>query len=168
MYSKSKIGDDPFETSSQEKKVLKKMSMIIMDNKQSSRLYHYVILLSLLSFGSNFSHSSILIFNLYFLHDDFIQPFGMGLILSSLSIPHLFLPLLVGHLIDQKGSIHMFTMLLLLLVIIGFILYMISSACKTFIILVISLIIYSSGTSSITTIQRILLTTYTKVCCITK
>ena len=129
----------------------------------SSRLYYYVILLSLLSFGSNFSHSSMLVFNLYFLHEKFIQPFGMGLILSSLSIPHLFLPIFIGHLIDQKGSIQMFTLLLLLLVLVGFTFYIISSIFKSFPLLLLSLIIYSSGTSSITTIQRILLTTYTKV-----
>jgi MFS family permease len=119
--------------------------------------------LSLLSFGSNFSHSSILIFNLYFLNDHFIQPFGMGLILSSLSLPHLFLPLFVGYLIDQKGNIQLFTLLLLFLVIIGFVFYIITSACKIFVLLLLSLIIYSCGTSSITTIQRILLTIYTKV-----
>lgn len=133
------------------------------NSKTSSRLYYYVILLSLLSFGSNFSHSSILIFNLYFLNDHFIQPFGMGLILSSLSLPHLFLPLFVGYLIDQKGNIQLFTLLLLFLVIIGFIFYMITSTCKIFILLLLSLVIYSCGTSSITTIQRILLTIYTKV-----
>lgn len=132
-------------------------------SKTSSRLYYYVILLSLLSFGSNFSHSSILIFNLYFLNDHFIQPFGMGLILSSLSLPHLFLPLFVGYLIDQKGNIQLFTLLLLFLVIIGFVFYIITSACKIFVLLLLSLIIYSCGTSSITTIQRILLTIYTKV-----
>jgi hypothetical protein len=132
-------------------------------SKTSTRLYYYVILLSLLSFGSNFSHSSILIFNLYFLNDHFIQPFGMGLILSSLSLPHLFLPLFVGYLIDQKGNIQLFTLLLLFLVIIGFVFYMITSSCKIFILLLLSLIIYSCGSSSITTIQRILLTIYTKV-----
>ena len=59
--------------------------------------YHYLTLLSFLSFGSHYTHASILIFSLYLIQINFITPFGIGIFVASFSITSMILPIFIGY-----------------------------------------------------------------------
>jgi len=129
---------------------------------RSMSYYVFLILLSFLSFGGHFARSSISMFGLYLINDEIISPAGLGVLLSAASLPALLIPLIVGHLIDNTQWERLITLVMHALTILGLILFAVSIYLRYFWLGVLALVIYGSGASSITVIQRILVTLYLK------
>lgn len=128
--------------------------------KANKNYYGYLLLLSFVSFGGHFARSSLSIFGLYFIRDEFISPAGLGMFLSACSLPSMFLPLMVGYLIDKTKQVKAVTMTLLGMTVGGLILFSFAVYIRSFSLAMLALIIFGSGSSSIMAIQRMLITVY--------
>ena len=124
---------------------------------------YYLLLLSSISFGGHFAKSSLSVFGLYMINDKVITPAGLGLLLSTLSLPSMFMPLLVGHSVDKTKREIIITLLLFTFEIVGLTVFCSAVYSESFSLAVIALLIYGVGSSSISVIQRILVTLFLRV-----
>ena len=102
---------------------------------------------------------------LYLIQDGFISPAGLGLLLSACSFPAMFLPLIVGYIIDKTKEVQKTAFTLLIFTILGFTVFAGSIFIRSFSLSLLGLVIFGSGSSSIMAIQRMLITVYLKVNC---
>lgn len=126
--------------------------------------FYYLILLSCVSFGGHFTRSSLAMFGLYMIEDNLISPGGLGLLLGACSLPSMFIPLLVGNSVDKTKREIVITLLLFFFELSGLTLFCSAVYYGSFGLAVSALIIYGTGSSSITVIQRVLVTLFLKVC----
>ncbi|KAJ1424821.1 major facilitator superfamily domain-containing protein [Ochromonadaceae sp. CCMP2298] len=129
----------------------------------STRSYFvFLVLLSLISFGGHFTRSSLSMFGLYLINDGTISPAGLGVMLAACSLPSILIPLIVGHMIDTTKKERMITLVLFGFTIGGLLLFNVAICSGVFWLSVFALVVYGSGASSVTVIQRILVTLYLK------
>lgn len=136
---------------------------LFRENK-TDRLYALFLTLSILiSFGSHFTKNSFPIFGYYLINNHFITPKGFGLILASGSLPSIFVPVLVGTLLDQELNFNTILLLSVIIMILGqgALFYCIFQ--DWFLGTLFSEFLFSFGSSSVVTIQRILLVYYFEV-----
>lgn len=124
--------------------------------------FYYLVLLSCLSFGGHFTRSSLSMFGLYMIEDDLISPGGLGLLLGACSLPSMFIPLLVGHSVDKTKREIVITLVLFFFELAGLTLFCSAVYYGSFSLAAIALVIYGTGSSSITVIQRVLVTLFLK------
>ncbi len=120
-------------------------------------------LLSSLSFGGHFSHSSLTIFAVYFVNDKIISPTGLGILFASSFLTSLFLPLLVGILVDSTKRVKLITFALLFLSVVGQALFVLAIEKNLFYLALAAQMVFGSGASSVSAIQRISIAYYLKV-----
>lgn len=125
--------------------------------------FYYLFLLSSISFGGHFTRSSLAMFGLYMIEDKLISPGGLGLLLGACSLPSMFIPLLVGHSVDKTKREIVITLMLFFFELSGLTLFCIAVDSGSFGVAAFALLIYGTGSSSITVIQRVLVTLFLKV-----
>jgi len=130
---------------------------------------YYLLLLSSISFGGHFSRSTFSMFGLYMINDHVISPAGLGMLLATASVPSMIIPLLVGHSVDKTRKEFFITLMLFFFEFSGLTMFCISVYNASFPLAMVGMFVYGMGSSSITTMQRILVTLFLKVrykrCC---
>ena len=124
---------------------------------------YYLILLSCISFGGHYARSSLSMFGLYMINDSFTTPAGMGLLLSACALPSMFIPLIVGHSVDNTKREIFITVTLFFFEICGLALFCFAVIQRSFSGSIAALLLFGVGTSSISVIQRVLVTLFLKV-----
>ena len=124
---------------------------------------YYLLLLSSISFGGHFSRSTFSMFGLYMINDHVISPAGLGMLLATASLPSMIIPLLVGHSVDKTRKEFFITLMLFLFEFTGLTMFCVSVYNASFPLAMVGMFVYGIGSSSITTMQRILVTLFLKV-----
>lgn len=124
---------------------------------------YYLVLLSFISFGGHYARSSLSMFGLYMIKDNFTTPAGMGLLLSACALPSMFIPLIVGHSVDNTKREIFITVTLFFFEICGLGLFCIAVFQRSFAGSIAALLLFGVGTSSISVVQRVLVTLFLKV-----
>lgn len=130
--------------------------------------FYYLVLLSSISFGGHFSRSTFSMFGLYMINDNVISPAGLGMLLGTASLPSMIIPLLVGHSVDKTRKEFFITLMLFFFEFTGLTMFCVSVYIASFPLAMVGMFVYGVGSSSITTMQRILVTLFLKVtlvCC---
>jgi MFS family permease len=122
-----------------------------------------LVLLSLISCGGHFARSSLSMFGLYMINDGTITPGGLGVLLGACALPSMFVPLIVGHSVDKLQREVVITLVLFLFEICGLTLFCAAVWQTSFALMLVSLLLFGVGTSSISVIQRLLVTLSLKV-----
>jgi MFS family permease len=122
-----------------------------------------LVLLSLVSFGSHFSISSLSIYGVFLIEANIISPLGMGFLFAANYISSLFLPLLIGYLIDSTSQVKTIAITLLVVTTVGQLLLVFALYNKLFILALVAQALFGSGASSVSAIQRISIAYYLKV-----
>lgn len=124
---------------------------------------YVLLLLSFTSFGGHFARSSLSIFGVYMIQDQVISPEGLGVLLSASYLPSTVFPLIIGYSIDISKRMNTIATALLLCTISGQLLFAIGVYKRWFYMMLIAQILFGCGASSITAIQRMLITSNLKV-----
>jgi MFS family permease len=115
------------------------------------------------SFGSHFSISSLSIYGVFLIEAKIISPLGMGFLFAANYISSLFLPLIVGYLIDSTSKVQLIAVTLLLVTTLGQMLLVFALYENIFILALFAQALFGSGASSVSAIQRISIAYYLKV-----
>ncbi len=102
-------------------------------------------------------------FGLYMINDHVISPAGLGMLLATASLPSMIIPLLVGHSVDKTRKEFFITLMLFVFEFSGLTMFCISVYTASFPLAMVGMFVYGMGSSSITTMQRILVTLFLKV-----
>jgi len=84
-------------------------------------------------------------------------------LLATASIPSMLIPLFVGHSVDKTKKEFFITLMLFFLELSGLIVFCCAVYVGSFILAMVGLFVYGTGSSSITVMQRILVTLFLKV-----
>jgi hypothetical protein len=122
-----------------------------------------LFLLSISSFGAHYSRHALSMLGIYMIRDKFLTPFGLGILFSSISIPSMFLPLVIGCIVDKLRLIFSIGLLLLATTTFSELLLFLSLYQKSFLLTFISQLLFGCGATSFTTVQRCLISLNLKV-----
>jgi hypothetical protein len=102
-------------------------------------------------------------FGLYMINDSFITPAGLGVLLGACALPSMFVPLVVGHSVDKTSKESYITIALYASETVGLTLLAAAVTFRSFALALVSLLAFGIGTSSLSVIQRVLVTLHIKV-----
>lgn len=102
-------------------------------------------------------------FGLYMINDELITVGGLGILLGACALPSMAVPLIVGHAIDNENQEATITILLFMCEILGLSVFAIAVACRSFLVALLALLAFGIGTSSLSVVQRVLVTLFLKV-----
>lgn len=122
-----------------------------------------LFLLSAISFGAHFAHSSLSIFGVFLIEDNLISAAGLGILFSSNYVSAIFLPLLVGYLIDSTKRVKTISLMLLTITALGQAMFVAALYHNSFVLALVAQVIFGSGASSVYAIQRISIAHYLRV-----
>ena len=125
--------------------------------------FYYLLLLSSVSFGGHFAKSTFSMFGLYMINDHVISPAGLGMLLAAAAMPSMIIPFIVGHSVDKAGNGFMITLVLFLFEISGLCIFCVSVYTASFPLAMVGMFVYGIGSSSISVMQRFLVTLFLKV-----
>lgn len=137
------------------------------DQKHETRSKQYQILkifcLCFSSFGCHFSRHALTILGIYLLEDRIISLYGIGILFALLSIPAMFLPLIIGEMIDSTKHIFRIGTGLLMLSIVAESILTIGLIFRSFMLIAFSQLLFGCCSTSFTAIQRIMITYFVQV-----
>jgi Na+/melibiose symporter-like transporter len=122
-----------------------------------------ILLLCFCSFGNHFARHALTIIVVYLVENGSLTSFGLGLLFSIISLPSMFLPLLVGALVDHTQHIFLIGGILLLLSVFSEGIFFVSLRVNSFPLQLFSQFLFGCGSTSFTTIQRTMISYYLKV-----
>lgn len=125
--------------------------------------YSSLLLLSMISFGTHFCHSSLSIFGAFFIEDNVVSTFGLSALFAASFLTSVFLPLCVGCMIDKTKHLKLITTSLLITALLGQIAFVGAICGGDFWMAVIAQVLFGSGASSVSAVQRISVSLYLKV-----
>lgn len=74
-------------------------------------------------------------------------------------------PLIVGHAVDKSSQESRVTLALFFSETFGYTLLAVAVTCRSYVLALVAVMLFGMGTSSLSVIQRVLVTIYLKVCC---
>jgi sugar phosphate permease len=125
--------------------------------------YLTVLLLCFSAFGNHFSRHALSVFGMYLIEEQKMTSLGLGALFSAMSLPSMFLPLLVGYLVDYTNSILFMGGVLLTITVAAECLFTYSLYLNSFTLTLISQFLFGCGSTSFSTIQRTMVSYYLQV-----
>jgi hypothetical protein len=126
-------------------------------------MIYEVLLLSQASFGAHFTRNFFTVFVVYLIDSQILTPAGYGFVLSLISLSSLIGPLYTGYLASSIEKSNKLILIHAIIILFSQILFAASIRLRSFLMTAIAWLFFGISATSVTTLQRALISRHLKV-----